>query len=211
MKRTVILLAAGLVVAAASVCGAIAVLQDGPSTIDAMCVEQDETDRDKAGLVDHVAVVTVDQNLKVKQEAPSSAAYLTSRVHVEETLKGTVPTAATVEGAVNVTPTDAYQAAAPHQQPLLPGHRYVIGVQDWPGYDGQIGADVPFPGGDGAATCLPGCQEGRALQDRGRSGSTCSPSPGAGIQAGRHGGAGTCAVGLRCPTTLSRQEAMPWT
>ncbi|MEV7282271.1 hypothetical protein [Streptomyces sp. NPDC093111] len=138
MKRTVILVAAGLAVAAASVSGAIAVLQNGPSTIDAMCVEQDETDRDKAGLVDHVTVVTVDQNPKVKQEDPSSAAYLTSRVHVEETLKGTVPTAATVEQAVNVTPTGAYQAAAPHQQPLLPGHRYVIGVQDWPGYDGQI-------------------------------------------------------------------------
>jgi hypothetical protein len=57
MKRTVLLSLAGALVLAGSAATAAVVLEDDDVTVSASCVPIMDTDRDKAGLVDHIAVL----------------------------------------------------------------------------------------------------------------------------------------------------------
>lgn len=86
MKRTVLLWIAGAVVLAGSTTAAVLAAQDGDTTTSAVCVPVDDTDRDKAGLADHVAVVMVDH--RVKEQPNETNVEVFSQIRVEETLKG---------------------------------------------------------------------------------------------------------------------------
>ncbi|MFJ3906269.1 hypothetical protein [Streptomyces sp. NPDC090025] len=88
----------------------------------------DDTDRDKAGLADHVAVVTVDR--QIRQQPNETNVEVFSKVRIEETLKGTLPAEATVDQVVFRAPA-GLKATGPHRDPLSAGHRYVIGIDDW--------------------------------------------------------------------------------
>ncbi|MFF9340786.1 MULTISPECIES: hypothetical protein [unclassified Streptomyces] len=129
MKRTVLLPLAGAVVLAASATTVAVVLQEGDVTVSAVCVPIMDTDRDKAGVVDHVAVVTAGE-----QSGPTHGSdgeqRVTVRVTVDEVLKGTLPkTMPVTQGATEQARPDLLR------QPLVPGHRYVIGVLGGPSDD----------------------------------------------------------------------------
>ncbi|NML54740.1 hypothetical protein HHL19_18960 [Streptomyces sp. R302] len=58
MKRTVLRALAGTLVIAASATTAAVVFQDDDVTVSAVCMSIMDTDRDKAGIADHIAIVT---------------------------------------------------------------------------------------------------------------------------------------------------------
>ncbi|MGW7311648.1 hypothetical protein ACWGI1_39620 [Streptomyces sp. NPDC054835] len=130
-KRTVLLWIAGAVVLAGSTTAAVLAAQDGDTTTSAVCVPVDDTDRDKAGLADHVAVVMVDH--RVKEQPNETNVEVFSQIRVEETLKGGLAAQATVDQVVFRAPGGGFKATGPHREPLTAGHRYVIGVDDWGG------------------------------------------------------------------------------
>ncbi|MET9952430.1 hypothetical protein ABZ135_12900 [Streptomyces sp. NPDC006339] len=130
MNRTMLLVLAGAVVLTASATAAYTSLKDDTVTVSAVCVPVQENDRDRAGLAAHLAVVTVDKTLKVTAHDGYHEAL--SRVRVVENLKGELPTALDVTQTVDRTSTGALVAATDHKQPLLPGHRYVIGIYQHP-------------------------------------------------------------------------------
>ncbi|MER8047671.1 hypothetical protein [Streptomyces sp. NPDC094032] len=129
MKRTIVLSLAGAVVLAGSATAAVLATQDDDVTVHAICLPVDETDGDKAGIVDHVAVVTVDQT--VKEQPNDVNVEIFSMVRVDKTLKGTLPSGATVDQVVFRVPGGGIKATGPHRAPLTAGHRYVIGIDDW--------------------------------------------------------------------------------
>ncbi|MEU8540865.1 hypothetical protein AB0C52_12910 [Streptomyces sp. NPDC048717] len=125
MKRIVLLSLAGVVVLAGSAAAAVAVLQDDVE-VSASCVPIMDTDRDRAGLVDHVAVVTAGKQSETRRTAEGEQ-QVTLNVKVEEVLKGDLPASIPIDQVVEHESGGTRYA----QQPLVPGHRYVIGMYDW--------------------------------------------------------------------------------
>lgn len=128
MKRTMLLSLAGALVLAGSAATAAVVLQDDDVTVSTSCVPVMDTDRDKAGLVDHIAVVTAREQSGPTRTSEGTE-QVTVQVTVDEVLKGSLPASIPIDqvvrqGAGGTSP--AYE-----QQPLVPGHRYVIGVHNW--------------------------------------------------------------------------------
>ncbi|MFC9734331.1 hypothetical protein ACFWEO_14605 [Streptomyces roseolus] len=131
MKRTMLLSLAGAIVLAASATTAAVILQEDDVTVSAVCVPVMDTDRDKAGVVEHVAVVTAGE-----QSGPTRGSdgeqRVTVQVTVDEVFKGSLPKTMPVsQGATEQARPDVLQ------QPLVPGHRYVIGVLGGPS-DGAV-------------------------------------------------------------------------
>ncbi|MGW5001549.1 hypothetical protein ACWEP8_28185 [Streptomyces hydrogenans] len=122
MKRTMLLPLAGAFVLAVSAATAAVVLQEDDVTVSAVCVPIMDTDRDKAGVVEHVAVVTAGEQSGATRDDDGEQ-RVTVQVTVDEVLKGSLPKTMPIRQGAN-------EQARPDvlQQPLLPGHRYVIGV-----------------------------------------------------------------------------------
>ncbi|MEV7282405.1 hypothetical protein [Streptomyces sp. NPDC093111] len=135
MKHAVLLSLAGALVLAGSATTATMMLLDDDVTVSASCAPVMDTDRDMAGLVDHVAVVTAEEQSRPLR-SPDGVQHVTVQVKVDEILKGKPPATMPLD-------QDVAQAARPEfeQQPLVPGHRYVIGVHDW---DTGIGRNAFF-------------------------------------------------------------------
>lgn len=135
MKHVVLLSFAGALVLAGSVTTAAMVLLDGDVTVSVSCAPVMDTDRDKAGLVDHIAVVTAEEQSHPLR-SPDGVQRVTVQVKVGEVLKGNLPATIPID-------QDAAQGARPEfaQQPLVPGHRYIIGVHNW---DTSIGRNAFF-------------------------------------------------------------------
>ncbi|MFD0367620.1 hypothetical protein [Streptomyces sp. NPDC127114] len=131
MNRTLLLVLAGAAVLCGSATAAYTALQDDTVNVSAVCVPVEENDRDRAGLAAHLAVVTVDQTLNVA--ARDGYHESLSRIRLIENLKGTLPAALEVTQTVDRSSAGALVAAADYRQPLLPGHRYVIGIYQHPG------------------------------------------------------------------------------
>ncbi|MEU8758033.1 hypothetical protein [Streptomyces sp. NPDC048659] len=110
----------------------------GPGAAAPVCARVNETDRDKAGLADHVAVIGVDKALG--ETAVDDLRQATAQVRVDQTLKGALPASFAVEQTVERTPAGLLAAGAPDRHPLLPGHRYVVGLNDWRGAAGTVTA-----------------------------------------------------------------------
>ncbi|MFG2116629.1 hypothetical protein ACGFRB_28995 [Streptomyces sp. NPDC048718] len=126
MKRIVLLSLAGVVVLAGSAAAAVAVLQDDVE-VSASCVPIMDTDRDRAGLVDHIAVVTTGKRSETRRTAEGEQ-QATLNVKVEEVLKGHLPASIPIDQIVEHDSGGARY----EQQSLVPGgHRYVIGVYNW--------------------------------------------------------------------------------
>ncbi|MEW5630322.1 hypothetical protein AB1388_27730 [Streptomyces hydrogenans] len=123
---------AGALVLAASATTAAVVLRDGDVTISAVCVPIMDTDRDKAGIADHVAVVTAGERSGPTRGGDGEL-RVTVRVEVEEVLKGSLPETLPIDQ----TPGDTARPEI-EQQPLVPGHRYVLGVPDAHAEDGSV-------------------------------------------------------------------------
>ncbi|MFC8980994.1 hypothetical protein ACFU3J_27910 [Streptomyces sp. NPDC057411] len=135
MKHAVLLSLAGALVLAGSATTATMVLLHDDVTVSASCAPVMDTDRDKAGLVDHIAVVTAEEQSRPLR-SPDGVQRVTVQVKVDEVLKGNPPATIPVDQEVT-------QGARPEfaQQPLVPGHRYVIGVHNW---DTGIGRNAFF-------------------------------------------------------------------
>ncbi|MEU8529329.1 hypothetical protein AB0C77_27640 [Streptomyces sp. NPDC048629] len=101
---------------------------DAASGVSAVCVPEDATDRDKAGNVATVAVVTVDAHVA------NGGGVRLSRVTVHDVLKGD-PGATLVIGQSVPVPGSHDDAFVP----LAPGHRYVVGLKEATEYrDGWV-------------------------------------------------------------------------
>ncbi|MER5737291.1 hypothetical protein ABT117_16640 [Streptomyces sp. NPDC002262] len=122
MKRTVLLSLAGAVVLAASVTTAAVVFQDDDVTVSAVCVPIMDTDRDKAGIADNVAVVTAREQSEAARGSDGEQ-RVTVQVRVDEVLKGSLPKTLPIDQTAGDTARPEVE-----QQPLVPGHRYVLGV-----------------------------------------------------------------------------------
>ncbi|MFI6644531.1 hypothetical protein [Streptomyces sp. NPDC050504] len=147
MKRTVLLSLAGALVLAGSATTAAVVLQGGAVTVSAVCVPVLDTDRDKAGVVDHVAVVTATGRSR-PVPASDGAEKVTVQVAVDEVLKGSLPPTMPIDQRAGDRAHPRFE-----QQPLVPGHRYVIGVHNWSAENGSttVGRSAFFAtGADGA-------------------------------------------------------------
>ncbi|MEU7028864.1 hypothetical protein AB0A60_19510 [Streptomyces sp. NPDC046275] len=144
MNRTLFLVLAGAVVLGGSATAAYTVLRDDTVTVSAVCAPVDESDRDRAGLAAHLAVVTVDKTLKVT--AHDGYHESLTRIRVGENLKGRLPATLDVTQTVDRTSTGALVAAADYKQPLLPGHRYVIGIYQHPDPTPDVWLSTPADG-----------------------------------------------------------------
>ncbi|MER8047667.1 hypothetical protein [Streptomyces sp. NPDC094032] len=125
MPRTALLAIAGILVLAGSATTAALVLQDDDVTVSASCVPIMDTDRDKAGVVDHVAVVTATEQSPAPRTADGRD-RVTVQVRVDEVLKGALPKTMPIDQGAQETANAEYE-----HQALVPGHRYVIGVHNW--------------------------------------------------------------------------------
>ncbi|MFF5969950.1 hypothetical protein ACFY7C_00325 [Streptomyces sp. NPDC012769] len=144
MNRTMLLVLAGAVVLTGSAAAAYTTLQDDTVTASAVCVPVEENDRDRAGLAAHLAVVSVEKTLKVT--AHDGYHESLSRIRVIEDLKGKLPAALDVTQTVERTSSGALVAAADHKQPLIPGHRYVIGIYQHPDPTPDVWLSTPADG-----------------------------------------------------------------
>ncbi|MFB8040265.1 hypothetical protein ACFC8F_03060 [Streptomyces hydrogenans] len=122
MKRTVLLSLAGAVVLAASATTAAVVLQEDDVTVSAVCVPIMDTDQDKAGIADNVAVVTAGEQSKAVRDSDGEQ-RVTVQVRVEEVLKGSLPKTLPLDQTAGETARPEVE-----QQPLVPGRRYVVGI-----------------------------------------------------------------------------------
>ncbi|MEU7018799.1 hypothetical protein [Streptomyces sp. NPDC046385] len=134
MKHAVLLSLAGALVLAGSATTATMVLLDDV-TVSASCAPVMDTDRDKAGLVDHVAVVTAEEQFRPLRST-NGIQRVTVQVKVDEILKGNLPATMPIDQDVSQGARSAFE-----QQPLVPGHRYVIGVHNW---DTGVGRNAFF-------------------------------------------------------------------
>ncbi|MFF5976998.1 hypothetical protein ACFY7C_36415 [Streptomyces sp. NPDC012769] len=144
MNHTMLLVLAGAVVLTGSATAAYTTLQGDTVTVSALCVPVQENDRDRAGLAAHLAVVTVDKTLKIT--AHDGYHESLSRIRVLEDLKGKLAAALDVTQTVDRTSAGALVAAADHKEPLLPGHRYVIGIYQHPDPTPDVCLSAPADG-----------------------------------------------------------------
>ncbi|RSS57478.1 hypothetical protein [Streptomyces sp. WAC01280] len=104
-----------------------------------MCLPATDTDEDKAGYVQTIALVTVDRTVEYREgdEAPGGA--LLSKVTVVETLKSNPPATLSIGQSVLRQTSGGYAKTKPAYLPLEPGHRYVVGTVPDPAYgDGWV-------------------------------------------------------------------------
>ncbi|MFF9143922.1 hypothetical protein ACF1BN_03525 [Streptomyces sp. NPDC014861] len=90
-----------------------------------------DTDRDKAGIADHIAVVTAEE-----QSAPARGSdgeqRGTVQVKIVGILKGSLPGTLPIDQTAGDTTRPEVE-----QQPLVPGHRYVLGIPNSHAEDGS--------------------------------------------------------------------------
>ncbi|MFB7429644.1 hypothetical protein ACFC0K_40985 [Streptomyces hydrogenans] len=133
MKRAVLLSLAGALVLAASATTAAVVFQDDDVTVSAVCVPIMDTDQDKAGIADNVAVVTAGEQTGTVRGSDGEQ-RVTVQVQVDEVLKGSLPKTLPIDQTAGDTARPEVE-----QQPLVPGHRYVLGIPNAHPEDGPSG------------------------------------------------------------------------
>ncbi|MFI8433737.1 hypothetical protein ACIGJO_08300 [Streptomyces sp. NPDC079020] len=114
---------------------------DDMAATQTLCLPEDTTDRDKAGNVGTVAIVTVDRTVEYREEEPElEGGVVMSAVTVTEPLKGAPPASMVIgQSAVLDAKGRALAAGEPDYAPLRPGRRYVIGLTDTHEYrDGWV-------------------------------------------------------------------------
>ncbi|MFJ9434775.1 hypothetical protein ACIRQY_34710 [Streptomyces sp. NPDC101490] len=143
MNRTLLLSLAGAIVLSGSAAAYVA-LDDGTVTVSASCVPVMENDRDRAGLTNTFAVVTVDQTVKVTAYADHREAL--SKIRVVEVLKGNLPAALEVTQIVGQNPDGTLTSVAERKAALRPGHQYVIGIAEAPEPTSDVWLSTPADG-----------------------------------------------------------------
>ncbi|MFD0153718.1 hypothetical protein ACWGQ4_28640 [Streptomyces sp. NPDC055721] len=113
---------------------------NGPPT-DAygLCLPANDTDEDKAGYAQMIALVTVDRTVEYREEDETPGGTLLSKVTIVEPLKGTPPERMTIGQSVLRQTGGGYAKTKPAYLPLEPGHHYVVGTVPDPAYgDGWV-------------------------------------------------------------------------
>ncbi|SEE59626.1 hypothetical protein [Streptomyces sp. TLI_105] len=110
-----------------------------PSTAHGMCLPATDTDEDKAGYAQTIALVTVDRTAEYREEGEAPGGALLSKVTVVEPFKGTPPATMTIGQSVLRQAGGGYAKTKPAYLPLEPGHRYIVGTVPDPAYgDGWV-------------------------------------------------------------------------
>lgn len=110
-----------------------------PAEAHGVCLPANDTDEDKAGYAQTIALVTVDRTVEYREEDEAPGGALLSKVTVVERLKGSPPTTMTIGQSVLREAGGGYAKTKPAYLPLEPGHRYVVGTVPDPAYgDGWV-------------------------------------------------------------------------
>ena len=110
-----------------------------PTGTHGVCLPATETDEDKAGYAQTIALVTVESTVEYREEDEAVGGALLSKVTVVEPLKGSPPTTMTIGQSVLRQAGGGYAKTKPSYLPLEPGHRYIVGTVPDPAYgDGWI-------------------------------------------------------------------------
>ncbi|MFS0698116.1 hypothetical protein [Streptomyces nitrosporeus] len=110
-----------------------------PAAVHGLCLPATETDEDKAGYAQTIALVAVERTLEYREESADAGGTLMSEVTVLDALKGDPPKTMTVGQSALPVAGGGYVRTKPAYLPLEPGHRYVIGaVPDGAYEDGWV-------------------------------------------------------------------------
>ncbi|WP_329624730.1 hypothetical protein OG357_33850 [Streptomyces sp. NBC_01255] len=110
-----------------------------PAEAHRLCLPATDTDEDKAGYAQTIALVTVDRTVEYREGDEAAGGALLSKVTVAQRLKGSPPTTMTIGQSVLRQAGGGYTKTKPSYLPLEPGHRYVVGTVPDPAYgDGWI-------------------------------------------------------------------------